>query len=409
MNNMKKNLTLLIMILSIFSFSNIKVVEAKSLNDYKKELADMKNKYAETENNKKMTQQEIAKVKSEISTISNNIDNLNKEIGEFNEDIERRTIEIKNMQDEINSIIHYYQIVSSGSFYLEYVFSATNYTDFIYRLAVTEQLSRYRKNKIDDYNALIEENKRKIEEMSKKKVELKELETQLYSKQSNLEVELRGIEIVGVSVQEEITNLEKTISLYQNTYKCSDTEDITACVNRYNSTKSKGSTYSASYTVPSAYGFYAPMASWSGIYEFKHHDNGMDLSTFGREGYEVHPIADGVVVDIWEHYNCGGNMVWIAHSVNGRNYTSGYFHLKSINVSLDQQVTHNTIIGYSGGAKKGTSTNTYDGCTTGPHLHLQVSTGLYYRTVYSSKLGGFHISYSSWNSHSFDPRDIIDF
>lgn len=385
-------------------------ISAKTLGELKSEYQKMKSDYDKNRANKEMTQAEIANLKAKIKTINEEIDGINVDIDNLNKEIEERYAEIEKMDKEIKKILNYYQVASGEEFYLEYVFKATNYTDFIYRLAVVEQLSKYLNNTIDKYNNLIEENKKSINELANKKTSLKAKQDELSAQYKKLEQEVIGIDIAGVSIKEEMDTIAKSIKLYQDTYKCSDTEDISTCVNRYNSARAQsgGSARSAAnYNVPSAYGFYLPISYWTYIYGFRHHDNGLDLST--PEGQEVHPIADGVVVDIWYKYNCGGNMVWVAHNVNGVKYTSAYFHLKTVNVSLDQVVTHNTVIGLSGGARKGTSTNTYDNCTTGPHLHLQTSYGHYDRIIYYSSDKRYHISYSAWNANSFDPASIIDF
>lgn len=401
---MKKNVVLILFVVVSMFFSCTQI-EAKTLGELKQELANMKQKYESNKSEKELTEAEISKVEQEIEGIHVEIDKLNQNIEELKIDIENRNKEIEKMNKEIKSIMNYYQLTNNDLFYLQYLFEATDYTDFIYRLAITEQLSEYRKKTVDQFKKLIEENNKKIEEMSSKKVELNKLEKELNQKFDKLETQLTGIKMTGVNIKDEIEDLQTTINLYQNTYKCSDTEQIDKCINRHN--LGSGSSASGNYNVPSAYGFYVPIAYWTRIYEFQHHDNGLDLST--PEGQTVTPIADGVVIDIWYKYDCGGNMVWVAHNVNGKKYTSGYFHLKSINVSIDQTVTHNTVLGYSGGAKRGTSTNSYDNCTTGPHLHLQVATGHYARNRVVRGQTGLHISWSAWNGNSFNPRNIINF
>lgn len=404
---MKKSIKLVLIIITlVLCFCNTNNVQAKTLAELKSELATKKANYNKNQSQKQMTEAEIVKVEKEIESINDEIDKLNQEIVDLNNDIEECNKEIKKMSEEIKSIINFYQINSGESFYLEYVFSATDYTDFIYRFALTEQLSQYRERTINKYNALIEENKKRISQIATKKIELKKLESELNTKFKKLETELTGIKMAGVNIKDEISDMESTIKLYQNTYKCSDNEQLTTCIDRYNNKNNSGSS-SSNYNVPSAYGFYVPINSWTRIYEFQHHDNGLDLST--AEGQSVRPIADGTVIDIWYKYSCGGNMVWIAHNVNGKKYTSGYFHLKTVNVAIGQTVTHNSVIGTTGGARKGTSTNTYDSCTTGPHLHLQVSTGHYSRYVTVRGQSGLHISWSAWNSKSFNPRNIINF
>ena len=396
--------------LIIILFIPLMCISAKTLGEFKAEYEKMKAEYEKNRANKALTQQEIANLKAKIKAINEEIDSINLDIDNLNKEIEARLVEIDKMNTEIKKILNYYQIANGEEFYLEYAFKATDYTDFIYRLAIVEQMSKYLDNTIDKYNKLIDDNKRSINELASKKTSLKSKEDELATNYKALEKELVGIDIAGVSIQEEMATIEKSIKLYRDTYKCSDSEDVSVCINRYNAAQKKtsGSARSAAnYNVPSAAGFYVPITYWTATYEFRHHDNGFDLST--PEGQEVHPIADGVVIDIWYQYSCGGNMVWIAHNVNGQKYTSAYFHLKTINVSLDQTVTHNTVIGLSGGARKGTSTNSYDNCTTGPHLHLQTSYGHYDRIIYYPSEGRYHISYSAWNANSFNPRNIINF
>ena len=135
-----------------------------------------------------------------------------------------------------------------------------------------------------------------------------------------------------------------------------------------------------------------------------HHDKGFDFST--PEGQEVHPVADGIVSEVWHHYRCGGNMIWIVHNVNGKKYTSAYFHLKSYNVKIGDKVSHNDVIGLSGGISKGNSYNTYDGCTTGPHLHLQLANGWYDP---NSLFAGSYSGYWTFDNNSFNPLNVISY
>lgn len=101
-------------------------------------------------------------------------------------------------------------------------------------------------------------------------------------------------------------------------------------------------------------------------------------------------------------------MVWVSHNVNGKKYTSAYFHLQTINVNVGDKVSHSDVIGTSGGIRRGSSYNSYDNCTTGPHLHLQVATGWYDRYIRWSD-GSYHISYNEWNRNSFDSAKVLNF
>ena len=393
---------IVLIFLSIIPFIN---VEAKSLSEYRNELNNLKKKYEENETTKKKTEAEIAQTQSEINKINNQIDELSAQIDEINADIEKRNEEIAKMHEEIKSIVHYYQVTSVQNMYYEYVFNADSYTDFIYRFAVTEQLSNYREKTINDYNMLIEENKKKVSEIATKKTELSKLEDQARAKYDSLNGQLTGITTAGVSIKDEIDEMEKQINTYQNKYKCSETEEISSCIYRYNHpTVSKSNVGNHNITVASSSGFYLPISYWTKTYPFLHHDKGFDFST--PEGQQVHPVADGIVSQIWHHYRCGGNMVWIVHNVNGKKYTSAYYHLKSYNVKIGDSVSHNDVIGLSGGIAKGNSYNNYDGCTTGPHLHLQLATGWYDP---NSMFSGSYSSYSTFDSNSFNPLNVISY
>lgn len=380
-------------------------VKAATLKEFRNELNSLKAKQQENETTKKKTEAEIQATQGEINKINNQIDELNQEIDELNQDIDARNQSIDKMNDEIKSIVHYYQISNTQNMFYEYVFDASSYTDFIYRFAITEQLSKHREKTIDEYNKLIEENKKKVSEIASKKTELSALEGQAREKYNSLNGQLTGITTAGVSLKDEIAEMEKKINTYQNKYKCSETEEISTCVYRYNHpTVTKVTAGSHNITVASSQGFYLPISYWTKTYPFLHHDKGFDFST--PEGQQVHPVADGIVSEIWYHYKCGGNMIWIVHNVNGKKYTSAYFHLKSYNVKIGDSVSHNDVIGLSGGISKGNSYNTYDGCTTGPHLHLQLATGWYDP---NSLFSGSYSGYWTFDNNSFNPLNVISY
>lgn len=122
---------------------------------------------------------------------------------------------------------------------------------------------------------------------------------------------------------------------------------------------------------------------------------GIDIGV--SEGTTVYAIANGMVATV-VRYSCGGNMVVVHHNINGKTYTSVYAHLLSVAVTKGQTVDRNTIVGYSGGG----STQSYDKCTLGAHLHLTVATGLY-GIDYYDWLNDLNVKYS------INPRTVINF
>lgn len=368
-------------------------VSAKTLGQLKSELNAAEKKYDANQSSKAQTESEIASTKNRITELNNEKVRIQGEITNLNNELEQLAADIVKMQKEMKAIINYYQLSNTNSIYLEYAFNATDFTDFIYRLAVAEQLSEYRKTTIDKYNKLIEENKRKLDELASKQVSLNKLESELSSQLSKLGDDLATISEASVDIKEEIAELKKQVNLYQNTYKCNENEEISVCLNRR---------MSSSGGIPSAAGFYRPVTAgrvnanygYSGYYGSNFH-YGLDIGV--SHGTPVYSIADGRVAKIYYRGSCGGNMVHIAHNVNGRSYTSQYAHLASVAVKEGDIVTSNTVIGYSGGVP---TIETWDGCSTGAHLHLQIATGAYMTDYFW---------YSDFQSRTIDPRNIINF
>lgn len=390
-----------IMILFILfgMFFGIQQISAKTLANLKSELAAAEAKYGKNQTEKKQTEADISTTKSKIDSITSQKVQISKEMEDLNSEIKKLGEDIEKMRDEIKNIVHYYQLSSSNSLYLEYVFNATDFTDFIYRLAVSEQLSEHREKTISEYNRLMEENRKKINELASKQTSLSKLEAELSVELSKLNSNLSDIAEVSVDINDEIKELKSSISTYTNKYKCSLNEEIATCVSRYNRSRSGGS--SGSISVPSANGFYRPVSSgrinanygYTAYYGSFH--DGMDIGV--PHGTAVYSVANGTVMKISYKSSCGGNMVYIGHRTSRGTYTSGYFHLASVNVSVGQTVTYNTVIGYSGGAPW---IETWDGCSTGPHLHLQFGTGI---------MMSDYFFYSNYVARKFDPRQLINF
>ena len=404
-NRLLKQIVVLFIIIG-FLFLFASHVNAKSLKELRAELSALESKYSKNESDKQQTESDIAATKDKISSITAEKNQVSKEIEGLNDEINALGEEIGKMREQLKSIMHYYQLSSSNSLYLEYVFNAENFTDFIYRLAVSEQLSEHREKTINEYNRLMEENRKKINELAAKQTSLAKLEEELSVELSKLGDDLAEITDASVDIKEEIKEVKASINTYTTKYKCSETEDVAVCVNNYNQAQirarqSSQSAPSGNISAPSANGFYRPVASGRvnanfGYTEYygSFHD-GMDLGV--PHGTPVYSVATGTVMKISYKSSCGGNMVYIGHYTGSGTYTSGYFHLASVNVSVGQVVTPDTVIGYSGGVP---GIETWDRCSTGAHLHLQFGTGIFMSDYFY---------YSNYAARKFDARQLINF
>nr|WP_249292567.1 M23 family metallopeptidase [Metabacillus flavus] len=80
----------------------------------------------------------------------------------------------------------------------------------------------------------------------------------------------------------------------------------------------------------------------------------------------VHAAASGTVIRS-SYSSSWGNVVFISHVINGKNYTTIYAHLDSSSVHSGQSVSQGQQIGIMGTT----------GGSTGTHLHFEVHPGGY--------------------------------
>lgn len=364
-------------------------VEANTLGDLRKELSNLEAKYEENKNNKKLTDEQIASLTSEINVITGKVNSIKSDIKKTEDDINTNQKKIEEKKDETDELLKFLQVSSGENVYLEYIFQADSYTDFIYRYSVASQLTEYNDNLMNELTKLVEELEKKKSELSTKRSNLETESNSLNSKLITLRANLSNYKEEGTTIEEDIRDMKAEIS--RLTAKgCKNNEEISTCGRKYNSGNvtitATGWSYPLNWgCVTSEYTGYNIREDWSG--GGGHH--GIDLDCVS-EGTTAYPAANGVVARIVNYSSCGGNQVWVYHNVNGIPYTTVYLHLLRISVSVDQVVTPQTKIGEVGGY----STQSYDNCTTGAHLHFGMAYG--------------HNAYN-FNANSFNPRNIINF
>lgn len=365
-------------------------VYGQTLRELEQELANKQNELSDNKAKKKLTQDEMAAINSKINSIQKNIEqiqidaiNLQSEIDDLNQQIALKT-------EQIKSIISYFQISSGESAYLEYVMGAEDFTDFIYRTAVTEQMSSYNDELISSYTATIKLNEEKKIELANKKTELNNQRIAMNEEYKKLGEELVSYNEEEVIITDEVKSLQELVQIYKNK-GCKPDDNISTCGKN---------------VLPSTTSFYRQLVSgyvtsWYGLRDCSDPrvscgHNGIDLSTYDKNNVPVYAIGTGMVAAITYKSSCGGNMVFIHHRLtNGQTYTSVYMHLYQVWVSKGDTVTKDTVIGIMGGG----STTPWDYCSTGPHSHLGIATGLY----------GVDYNSGSLKSHYINPKAVVNF
>lgn len=371
-------------------------VNAKTLGQMRSELKKLQSQKAEADSKKNLTDSQISALTDEINTITSNISQTKNDIKSTEDDIIKNQNEIEAKEEETNELLKFLQVSSGENVYLEYIFEADSYTDFIYRYSVVSQLTEHNNELMQELSVLVDNLETKKKELAGKQSKLESESSDLNSKMAVLKVNLQNYKEEGTTLEEDINDMKKKIKEYDD-LGCRDNEDVTSCIARINSSKGSGGgttvinatgwSYPLTWgCVTSEYVGYGNRTDWSGSVSGHH---GIDLDCVS-EGTKVYAAATGVVARIVRYSSCGGNMVWVYHNVNGVPYTTVYMHLLSISAYENQIVTPSTVIGAVGGG----STASYDNCTGGSHLHFGMAYG--------------HNAYN-FNANSLNPRNIINF
>lgn len=351
-------------------------VNAETLNEMLAAAKANREAYAQAQKEKELTEAERDETIEEREKVEAEITEINEEIEQIEKDIEETEKSIEKKDEEIKEIMQFVQVSEGSSTYLEFIFGASNFTDFIYRVSVAEQLANYNDELIEEYNQEVKNLDSQQSELSDKRTELTQKEQELSVLEAKLDSEIEELQDGMLSKDEEY---KTQITLINNMRKlgCDGDEEYSSCQSRLSS------------TAPNAYGTYMPIASGYLTSDYGQRTGefhtGMDFAT-GVWGTPVYPVADGKVVAITKNSSCGNNIIYILHSINGVAYTTSYWHLISVSVSVGQTVTYNTQIG----TIAGTGYTESGGCANGGHVHLNLFRGL-----------------TTSNSGRINPRTII--
>ncbi len=391
---MKKFLRILMIITLLLPYLIIPTnVEGKTLGDLKKELATMEEELQKNKEEKQLTEKQIRESNQKISNIRAEIDQINNDVIKLNNEIIQLKKDIATKEEEIKEILKFIQISNGESVYLEYAFGAKTFTDFIYRAAVAEQLSKYNDELIKKYNQMIVDNNNKTIELNNKEVELKKKQDEISAQVVILGQKAKELAQEGISKEEEIKNYKETIKNLQEKFGCKDYEDIKTCGRNQLPPTTTLYRPVVTATITSRYGNRSYWLDGKQVSDFHY---GIDMS---ESGYSVPIYAAGSgMVGKTLKTNCGGNWVIIWHEVNGKSYSTVYMHLRNVYVKDLERVTKDTVIGTMGGNP---NIETYDGCSTGQHLHFAVARGHYYRD-YSDY-------YGSYLANNINPEVMVNF
>ncbi len=358
-----KNIRVLLLV--FISFLLIPVcVNAETIADYRAKIKAIEAEKAESNSKSAEVQKRIDDANARINEITRQIVQARKDQQSTQKEIDSLNDKIKNKKEEIKDLVAFYQISDNDNFYLKFIFGADSFEDFIYRFSVAEQLTDANDKLVDEMNGLINENKKKAQELKNQEKKLSNLNSEISKEIDKLGSQKRKYSENALDADQEIAALNKQINFFKK-QGCSENQDVTSC----NKTSS----------IPSASGFIRPLDSgfitsyYGGrihpIYGVASHHDGIDIAA--NTGTPVKASASGQVI-LADWYYGFGNAVMIVHKVRGTTYTTLYGHLSGYNTSAGAIVTRGQVIGYVGST----------GNSTGPHLHFQAMYGSGYGTTF---------------------------
>ncbi len=354
----------------------------KTLGDLQNELAALKKKKADNEAQKQETKNQIQAKKNAIAQAEKDIDQAERDIEEAEKKIEESNKRIEGLKEQTENIMKALQQLQNQNVYVEYVSDSSSITELVMRLAAIEQITSSNQKNLEDLKTLIKQNEQLKVDLAAKQKELEKKIPEYQSAIESLYGNLESYDKFELDIDTQIKTLEESVKDYEERSKrmfngvirkdvlLLDLMDSSSWLKPLN----KG-------TVTSPEGYRTHPVTGA-LYSFH---SGIDIGG-NAEGTPVYAAAGGKVSGIIYRYKCGGNMVYVDVVVDGKPYTTYYYHLLTINVKVGQTVDHKTVIGTVGGGSTSTSRGGYDQCTTGAHLHFGVMNGYYAGSTPASRV-----------------------
>ena len=383
-------LCVVVLVLVLFSIIlPTSYAKEKTLNELEAEAKANREAYNKAKNEKALTEAERDKATAEKAEVENQISSIETQLESISNQMEEIQKDIDAKDEQMKEIMSFVQVTNGESNYLEYIFGATDFTDFIYRISVAEQLGDYNEELIEEYNKDVEKLGKKQGELNAKQEELNKKQAELTVLEAKLNKEIETLQSGMVSKDQAYkTQIELIQSMKSR--GCKGTDTASSCQNRLSSSSS----------LPSVNGTHMPINSGyvTSDYGYRSYDDsfhtGIDYSK-SVAGDPVYPVADGEVILLNYNRSCGNHIVYVKHNINGHSYITSYWHLSSWSVSVGQKVSYTTQIGKMAGRNSG------DSCSGGIHVHLNLFDNAGNKWENNVARGG------NPNSGRINPRTIV--
>ena len=386
--------------------------EAESLSNLKKKQEEVKSQQTNVDSNINDANQKISNIQGQQADVQSQMERIDIAIGDTNAKIRDKSVKIEEtkaqiakLQDEIKVIqdriqkrnlllkdrARNYQENGGMVNYLDVLMGSTSFSDFVDRASAVATIMQADQDILKQAEADKQELEQKqtqvkndLASLQKLLNDLQAMNNQLNAQRAekdklmaSLKVQEKQVIEEKMSMQEQAQVLAAQNSAIQKAIK--DEQDRQAEEARKAEQARQAAAAAAKSTSGGSSTSAAAAAPAVSGGAFTRPAPGVITSPYGARGGEFHygvdiaqrgpnvPIvaaADGVVVT--SHYSRSyGNVVYIAHSINGQVYTTVYAHMDSRLVSAGQTVKKGQQIGIMG--------NT--GESFGQHLHFELYRG----------------------------------
>lgn len=356
---MKRVLVFFTIAIALFA-SNAKAI---TLKEYEDKVKKYQNEVNAAKSAVKKTESQIASTKKEIENINEEIKRLDQEILNMKEEVKKGKEEIKEKSLQVKQFFSYLQMANGENAYLEYAFGADNVTDFIYRMAIVEQMTEYNNEIIKSLEDMIDRNAKREVEINKKEKQLASNKDTLGTKVVSLGEAKAAYEDGGMSAAKELKNYQDLVTAYKKLgCKSSDVIGVDCAV----------SGPAGVFRRPTKVGYIT--SEFGGRWGSFH--RGLDITSPNLKKEKIYAVANGTIIA--KYYDTYGALVIMIEHYDSKTktwYTSDYCHMSSYapNIKIGQYVTSDTHIGNMGNTGYVIPRPTKANPNAGTHLHFEVA------------------------------------
>lgn len=344
----------------------------EEVSNLKSSLTDVEALKKELEQSKNNLTAYVTQLDSELSSIQEKIQQYNTRIMETEAQIVETTEElnaaIKQQEDQYEAMKKRIRFMyeKGDTFYLEMLFSSAGFADMMNKADYIEALSRYDRNKLEEYVQTREMVELCKEELETEKELLDEAKTAVEEEEANISSLIQEKEAQIISVSGDISNKEAAIKEYEEMI-AQENAEIAALEKAVAEEKARLEAENAQARIYNGGMFTWPCPGYKRIsdeYGNRIHPilgtqqfhNGVDMSA--PSGTAILAAYDGDVIAA-AYSGSMGNYIMIDH---GSGLYTIYMHCSALYVSKGQTVTKGQNIAAVGST----------GRSTGPHLHFSV-------------------------------------